>query len=535
MRARALMILGTSSHVGKSLLTAALGRILTDDGFRVAPFKAQNMSLNSAATPDGREIGRAQALQAEACRIAPTADMNPILLKPSSDTGAQVVVLGRVWGQLTAANYHQSRVEELFPVVVESYRKLAAEYDIMLVEGAGSPAEINLKAHDIVNMRMARAADADCILVGDIDRGGVFASLLGTMELLEPGERAMVRAFVINKFRGDIDLLLPGIAMIEERLGIPCAGVVPYLRDVGLEEEDSVALEDRNTVARAWSMAPGGESSLQRPLRIGVIAFPHMANFTDFDALALEPSVALAFLDRPEQIGHADLLILPGSKQTLDDLAWLHANGFAPAIAEFHARTEGGAGVAGICGGMQMLGKDVQDPTGVESDGRSRLLRGLGLLPIATVLRGDKTTCRVSGAMRKPTLFGGQPLVDHAFEGYEIHLGETIYDEHAQPFADIQRRGATGNVPDGARSADGFVFGTYVHGLFDHDAFRHAFLDAARRSCGLTPAPEKVFVTAEREKRIDRLADHVRGAIDLPLIKSWLSEPAQSRAEGSGR
>src|ERR1017187_971885 len=246
------MILGTASHAGKSLVTAGLGRIFSDDGLRVAPFKAQNMSLNSAATPDGREIGRAQALQAEACRVMARAEMNPVLIKPSCETGAQIVLLGRVWGQVTASDYHQRRVEDLFPAVLESYRTLAARHDLILLEGAGSPAEINLRAHDIVNMRMAHAADAECLLVGDIDRGGVFASLLGTMELLDAEDRARIRGFIVNKFRGDVSLLTPGIEMIERRIGIPCAGVVPYLHDLGLEEEDGVAMEDRRTAARAW-------------------------------------------------------------------------------------------------------------------------------------------------------------------------------------------------------------------------------------------------------------------------------------------
>src|SRR6266542_4150120 len=262
----ALMVLGTASHVGKSLLTAAFGRIFCDAGYRVAPFKAQNMSLNSAATPDGLEIGRAQALQAEACRVPSRAEMNPILIKPSSDTGAQIVVLGRVWGHVSAADYHERRVEELFPIVLDSYRKLAGEYDTILIEGAGSPAEINLKAHDIVNMRMAQAANAACLLVGDIDRGGVFASLLGTMELLEPSERALVRGFVVNKFRGDPSLLRPGITMIEDRISLRCAGIVPFLQDPGLDEEDGVALEDRRTVGRAWPRL--AQDGPDRPLRI---------------------------------------------------------------------------------------------------------------------------------------------------------------------------------------------------------------------------------------------------------------------------
>src|ERR1700678_2476682 len=310
MSARALMILGTASHVGKSLLTAGLGRIFSDDGIRVAPFKAQNMSLNSAATPDGREIGRAQALQAEACRVTPCAEMNPILMKPSSDTASQIVLLGRVWGQVTASDYHLRRVEDLFPTVLESYRALAARHDLMLLEGAGSPAEINLRKHDIVNMRMADAADAACLLVGDIDRGGVFAALLGTIELLEPEDRARIRGFVINKFRGDVELLRPGVEMIEQRLGIPCAGVVPFVRNLGLEEEDGVAMERKC----AWQTNVNRESR-ERPLRIAVVAVPHIANFTDFDAFAAEPSVSLAFVDYPAHAALADVVILPGSKQ----------------------------------------------------------------------------------------------------------------------------------------------------------------------------------------------------------------------------
>src|SRR5579872_93771 len=313
MSARALMILGTASHVGKSLLTAGLGRIFSDEGIRVAPFKAQNMSLNSAATPDGREIGRAQALQAEACRVAACAEMNPILIKPSSDTASQIVLLGRVWGQVTASDYHQRRVEDLFPAVLESYRTLAARHDLILLEGAGSPAEINLRKHDIVNMRMAHAADAACLLVGDIDRGGVFAALLGTIELLEPEDRTRIRGFVINKFRGDESLLRPGVETIEQRLGIPCAGVIPFLRNLGLEEEDGVALEDRRIPEQVWQTS---DETPERVLRIGVVALPHMANFTDFDAFAAESSVALAFLDNPSYVRLADVLILPGSKQT---------------------------------------------------------------------------------------------------------------------------------------------------------------------------------------------------------------------------
>lgn len=534
MTARALMVLGTASHVGKSVLAAALGRILADKGYRVAPFKAQNMALNSAATPDGREIGRAQAMQAEACRIPPTADMNPILIKPSSETGAQIVVLGRVWGQVTAADYHLRRVEELFPIVKESYLRLAAEYDIVILEGAGSPAEINLREHDIVNMRMAEAADASCLLVGDIDRGGVFASLLGTLDLLEPQERARVRGFAVNKFRGDLELLRPGIRMIEERIACPCVGVVPYLRDLGMDEEDGVAVEDRRTSARAWRRQYA--DSPDRQLLIGVVALPHMANFTDFDPLAMEPSAAVAYLRHPEEVWDADLLILPGSKQTLGDLEWLKQTGLARAIVERHAASVG-AGIVGVCGGMQMLGRTVDDPAGAENNGQPCSGQGLGLLPIVTVLTDEKITRRVAGRLLPAEIFG-QAIAESSFKGYEIHMGDTVYDGPSQVFAEIRRFGEEPALRDGAVSSDAHVLGTYVHGLFDEDAFRHAFLRTARASCGLAPPREVAFFSAEREARFDRLAAHVRESLDIHQILSWLMErcsstPFDFRAKGN--
>jgi adenosylcobyric acid synthase len=461
------------------------------------------MSLNSAATPDGREIGRAQALQAEACRVVPCAEMNPILIKPTSETGAQIVLLGRVWGQVTASDYHQRRVEDLFPAVLESYRILAERHDLILLEGAGSPAEINLREHDIVNMRMAHAADAACLLVGDIDRGGVFAALLGTMELLEPEGRARIRGFVINKFRGDIALLNPGVEMMEQRLGIPCAGVVPFLRGLGLEEEDSVAIEDRRTPARVWQAT----ETRQRPLRVGVIALPHMANFTDFDALAMEPSVSLAFLDDPETAGLADVLILPGSKQTLDDLEWLRARCFAQRVAAHPGL------LIGICGGFQMLGLSIADPSGVESAGIARTMPGLGALEVRTIMRSHKTVRRATGYARIPS--------SPSFSGYEIHMGETQYENGAEPFAEIAREGEQGTVRDGSIASSGRVWGTYVHGIFDDDSFRHKFVDSAREACGLAPTQSHVCATAERQARIDRWADHVRQSLDINLIRRW--------------
>jgi adenosylcobyric acid synthase len=402
---------------------------------------------------------------------------------------------------VSAADYHTRRVEELFPIVLDAYRTLAAEHDVILLEGAGSPAEINLKAHDIVNMRMAQAAGAACFLVGDIDRGGVFASLLGTVELLEPCERELLRGFIVNKFRGDAGLLEPGIEMMEKRIGIPCGGVVPYLPDLGLDEEDSVALEDRPSPARAWA---GGDDRPDRPLRIGVVAFPYMANFTDFHSLAAEPSVALAFLDRHEDAARADLLVLPGSKQTLDDLEWLRRRGFEAAIRGFG----GGAGVMGICGGMQMLGLSIDDPAGAENGGVARRDRGLGLLPIRTTLEAEKVTRVVHGRVR------GRPLP--AFRGYEIHLGKTEYADDAEPFSEITRCGEEGWHMDGAVSSG--AAGTYIHGLFHEDAFRHSFLATARAACGLAPPGELVCFAAERDARINGLAAHVRGSLNLDLI-----------------
>ncbi|PYV18573.1 MAG: cobyric acid synthase [Acidobacteria bacterium] len=522
-RARALMVLGTGSHVGKSVVTAALGRIFSDRGYRVAPFKAQNMALNSAATPDGREIGRAQAMQAEACRVAPRVEMNPILIKPASQTGAQVVVLGRVWGDVTALDYHRRRVEDLFPTVLESYEKLAADHEIIVLEGAGSPAEINLREHDIVNMRMAHAAGAACLLLGDIDRGGVFAAIYGTFALVGPEDRARIRAFAINKFRGDLELLRPGLDMMEARVERPCAGVIPYVPDLGIEEEDGVAVEDRRTAARAWGSAARRGDGPGRRLRVGVVALPHLANFTDFDALAAEPEVALAYLERPDQAGDADVLVLPGSKATLDDLDWLERAGFAAAVRE-RARAAPRRAIVGVCGGMQMLGRSLADPSGVENQGRSRSRPGLGLLPITTVLDREKVTRRAAGRV-VAARFVGAPAPALGLCGYEIHMGETVYEAGAAPFAEIRREGEETLRRDGAASRDGFVFGTYLHGLFDDDAFRHAFIRAARAACGLAPPGRLAAVSVERAGRFDRLAEVVRRSLDIDRIEAWLGEP----------
>jgi adenosylcobyric acid synthase len=503
-QACAIMVLGTSSHVGKSLLTTALCRIFAQRGHTVAPFKSQNMSLNSAATIEGLEIGRAQALQAEAAGIAPSVHMNPILIKPSGDCSSQVIVQGKIWGQISAADYHQHRVEELMPLVRESYQTLASNFQVLILEGAGSPAEINLKQHDIVNMRMAAMADAQCLLVGDIDRGGVFASLLGTVELLEPEERDRIRGFCINKFRGDLSLLEPGLRMMEDRLGKPCLGVVPYLPALALEEEDSVGLPP---VARsAWGPK---QNTPDRPLRIAVIALPSFSNFTDFDSLRAEPSVDLLFCRSAEFLANADIVILPGSKQTMTDLEWMRTQGFDRAI-HLHART---GLVVGICGGMQMLGEEVVDPEGIERRGR---MPGLGLLPIRTEMQSDKVTRLCSGVIHSHSLFG-QPVREDQVAGYEIHIGKTLYLDQAEPFATL-----TDNEADGCISTDRHVLGTYLHGIFDQDAFRHQFLTAARSFAKLAPPSAFNPWTKQREESLDRLARQVSTSLDMRRIFSWV-------------
>jgi adenosylcobyric acid synthase len=522
LTARALMVLGTSSHAGKSLLTTALCRIFAEQGHRVAPFKSQNMSLNSAATAEGLEIGRAQALQAEAAGIAPSVHMNPILLKPAGDMTSQVIVHGKIWGRLSASEYHLRRVDELLPLISESYRKLAAESDVIVLEGAGSPAEINLKQHDIVNMRMAEMADASCVLVGDIDRGGVFASLLGTMELLEPEERARIRGFVVNKFRGDVALLAPGLRMMEARINKPCLGVVPHIEGLSLDEEDSLGLPAHDALDDSrWSA-----TTADRALRVAVIAFPSLSNFTDFDALRSEPSVIVRFCRNPAQLGNADVIVLPGSKQTADDLLWMRRNGLDHAVIE-RART---GLVAGVCGGMQMLGQRIFDPDGIESQGS---IHGLNLLPIHTTMQPSKITMKGRGELAASSLFG-QQVGDIALRGYEIHVGQTSYIGQAQPFAHLVRGecGPTESVADGCITPDSRIFGTYLHGVFDGDDFRQAFIRAARVFCQLEPATELNNWGAKRLQSLDRLGSVVSQSLDLPTMFEWVGlryEPLQVR------
>jgi adenosylcobyric acid synthase len=522
VRARAIMVLGTSSHVGKSLLTAALCRIFAQEGYRVAPFKSQNMSLNSAVTPEGFEIGRAQALQAEAAGILPSVHMNPILLKPMGNMTSQIVVRGKIWGKLTASDYHLRRVEELLPVVRESYETLAAQNDVIILEGAGSPAEINLKQHDIVNMRMAELADAACLLVGDIDRGGVFASLFGTVALLEPHEQDRIHGFLINKFRGDVSLLEPGVRMIEERLKKPCLGVVPYLPQLTIDEEDSLGLPSPvSEHNEPWLVS----SDSSRPLRIAVIALPSFSNFTDFDALRAEPAVSLRFCRTPGQLAHADIVILPGSKQTADDLLWMRSAGLDHLLTD-HARR---GLVVGICGGMQMLGEEISDPQGME---RAGVILGLGLLPIHTTMQPQKVTRISSGQLVAPSLFN-QPTPSLPISGYEIHIGETRYLEGAKPFAQLETEATGGSFLDGCSAREGRILGSYLHGLFDDDNFRHVFLAAARDFYKLAQDMPLNHWKQQREESLDRLSNTVRDSLDMEQIFACAGLPynAQSRRE----
>jgi adenosylcobyric acid synthase len=503
MSARALMIQGTASHVGKSILVAALCRILAQDGYRVAPFKAQNMALNSFVTAEGGEIGRAQAAQAEAARVAPSVLMNPILLKPTNETDAQVIVLGRPVGSYSAQAYGAEQIPALRRTVREAYERLAAEYEVVLIEGAGSPAEVNLRNRDLANMAVAEMAEAPVLLVGDIDKGGVFAALVGTLELLSPAERDRVAGFIINKFRGDASLLTPGLEFLETRTGKRVLGVVPFCRDLHLPEED--ALPER--------FAPGGARAGVGGLRIGVVALPHLSNFTDFDALAAEPDVELFFIREPSEVARADCLILPGSKSTVADLVYLTDRGFAAAIEEAAAR---GAVVVGICGGFQMLGTTIHDPDHVESEREQ--VNGLGLLDVATRFAREKITHQVRAVCR---------WTGDVVTGYEIHHGVSSPLAGAAPaFEILERSGEMARVPDGAWDREGRVWGTNIHGLFENGPFRRRFLEGLWERRGLSrPAGTDPAWNLERE--YDRWADLVRRHLDMAAVYHLLNGKAR--------
>lgn len=508
-----VMVQGTASDVGKSVLVAGLCRIFMQDGYRCAPFKSQNMALNSGITPQGEEMGRAQIFQAEAAGITPDVRMNPVLLKPTSDRKAQVVLMGKVACNMDAVEYHQYK-PQLQQQISEVYQSLAREYDVMVLEGAGSPAEINLRDRDIVNMGMAAMADAPVILVADIDRGGVFAAIYGTLALLHPHEKARVKGVIINKFRGDIALLKPGLEQIEALTDVPVLGVMPWL-DIDLEDEDGVALQNGKY-----------QDAVEKALDIAVIHLPHIANFTDFNALAAQPDVRLRYVSQPSALGQPDLIILPGSKNTLGDLQWLHHSGLAAALLAQHQHQ---VPVLGICGGYQMLGKRIID--GVESG--LEQMAGLGLLDVETQFAQDKVTTRVSGycLMGLPGML--ESCGEQQLEGYEIHMGASLLGTAAKPFAQLTlRNGQVEQWLEGAVNADGSVLGSYIHGLFDSHNFTRPLLDNLRQRKGLAAFDGVTVNYAEhKQQQFDILAAHMRQDIDIESIYKIMKTHRQESAQ----
>ena len=490
------MFVGTASDVGKSVITAGFCRIFRQDGHQPAPFKAQNMSLNSYATPEGLEIGRAQAVQAEAAGIACHVDMNPVLLKPTSDLASQVVLNGRPIGTQSAYEYfRENDRHELFVAATQAYDRLAARYSPIVLEGAGSISELNLKRRDITNLRMARHAGAATYLIADIDRGGVFGSVFGTLALLEPAEKACIKGIIINKFRGDARLFEDGRQQLAELTGVPVVGVLPFFRDIFVEEEDSVALAHKQRRA-----GPAGR------VRVAVVLLGRLSNFTDFDALAHDPRADLFFTRDAAEIGAADVIILPGSKNTIADLLALTNSGLSAAIVQAH---RSGKTVVGICGGYQMLGRSVEDPDGVEGPVPAAI--GLGLLPVRTVLQGEKTT-----RQRQFTFLGGAAA---DCRGYEIHMGQTTVDGPAQPVATFAD-GTPAGSPDGYYAGPR-CWGTYLHGILDNAAVIDALL--APYTPQKTAAP--LDFTAFKNEQYDRLAAHIRANVDVAQIYAALQLP----------
>ena len=494
------MVQGTASHVGKSVLVSAFCRIFRQDGFRVAPFKAQNMSNNSYVTAGGGEIGRAQAVQAEAAGVEARVEMNPVLLKPEADHLSQVVLMGQPMLSARTQDYRALK-SQLWDSVRNSLDTLRSEYDIVVVEGAGSPAEINLKATEIVNMRVALYAGAPVLLCADIDRGGVFASVVGTLELLEPEERATIKGVVINKFRGDAGLLTEGLSWLEERTGVPVVGVVDHFNDIHIPEEDSVALD---LPVRATGNAV---------LDIAVIRVPHISNFDDFDPLERENGVSLRYVDSAEHLSCPDLVVLPGTKTTIPDLAWMEERGLCDAIRAAH---RSGAAVVGICGGYQMLGSQLQDPNKIESSRTE--MSGLGILPSTTVFTESKETHRIKGRVERDDglLAGAKGLL---ISGYEIHMGRTCVEGASPAFLIEDRSDVSvdqGASSDGALDSSGWVLGTYIHGLFHNGGLRQAMLQALARRKGtnLRLAPEDLAMDLE----YDKLADWVRTRLKMDLV-----------------
>ncbi|MDT8316392.1 MAG: cobyric acid synthase [bacterium] len=490
---KSLMVQGTGSHVGKSILTAALCRIFRDRGINVAPFKSQNMALNSFITESGGEMGRAQVVQAEAAGLIPCVDMNPILIKPHADMEAQVIIQGKVHGNFSAKDFHNFKSKAM-PFVEDSYKRLAKRHELIVIEGAGSPAEINLRENDIANMGTAHLVDAPVLLVGDIDKGGVFASIVGTLELLDEADRSRIKGFIINKFRGDISLLKPGLDFLEERTGLPVLGVIPYFRDIYIQEEDSVNLE---------SLSPSSSGGAGK-IRVALLYLPHISNFTDFDPLEREEDVDLRYVRQGERIGDADIIIIPGSKSTISDLGYLRKAGYAD---EIRKHVERGGRLIGICGGYQMLGESISDPCRVEAGGE---LEGLGLLDIETALKESKETHQVAAV---------QVGRENILKGYEIHMGESSYLNGASPLFEIKIRGAGDvKVGDGAMSFDGRVWGTYIHGIFDNDDFRKSVLDEVRKEKGVTTGDKGSAYTDLKEEGYRQLAELVESNLDMEAI-----------------
>ena len=497
MKGRVIMVQGTASNAGKSVLVTALCRIFRQDGFTVAPFKSQNMSLNSYVTPDGGEIGRAQAVQAEAAGIDPSVEMNPILLKPEAHSHSQVVVMGRPKMSTEAAEYYKLK-SQLWPVVIAALHKLRSRYEIVVIEGAGSPAEVNLADDEIVNMRLARHCRAPVLLVGDIDRGGVFASLLGTLWLLKAKDLRLVKALVINKFRGDLALLEPGLKFLEAKAGIPLAGVIPYFSDIYIAQEDSVALEQL-------------KPQQGRPqMDIAVIRMPHISNFDDFDPLDKEKNVRVRYVNSIGNLNHPDLIIFPGSKTTMADLDWLKESGLAQRITELYHQ---GVFIIGICGGYQMLGAWIDDPGHVESSVPRR--QGLGLLPITTTFLSTKETHQIKG-----NVMANRGLLTEAqdvhFGGYEIHMGRTETDGGGDAFRIREHSGQPCDISDGCLDANGHVLGTYIHGLFHNQKIRRAILGHIARTKG-RPI-DFIGNDHQRDDEYDKLANLVRRSLNMNLL-----------------
>lgn len=508
MPARTIMVQGTASHAGKSILVAALCRIFYQDGFRVAPFKSQNMALNSFVTADGGEMGRAQVVQAEAAGIPPSVNMNPVLLKPTGNSSSQVVVMGRPLDNYTAQAYHRDLASKLWGVVTKALADLRRSYDIIVIEGAGSPAEVNLQNTEIVNMRVAREAGAPVLLVADIDRGGAMASVVGTLELLSPEDRDRVKGIIINKFRGDVALFQPAVDFLEQKTGVPVCGIVPYVENLYIQDEDSVVMEDKKRFA-----CDDGDK-----VNIAVIRLPRISNFTDFDPFETDPDVYLHYVTKTTELGLPDLVIIPGSKNTIEDLVFLKQSGLAGKIARLAGN---GVSVIGICGGFQMLGKELYDPEGTESS--IEFISGLGLLDMKTVFVRDKITSQVeaypSGRLELLTGYKGK------LSGYEIHMGRSeLGAALEQAFIIKTRSRREVNLPDGAVDAGGSVWGTYIHGIFDNDDFRRCIIDRLKETkCLETKGYTSTMSTAERrQQEYDRLAGLVREHLNMSLIYGLL-------------